>query len=100
MLNLTDPTLAPLVARYRAWVAEQQVQMTKQYEDNRKAVMDRYYASVDAYNSLSWWQKRTATRPAYPSWTDWGYPPQLKMSWERFREWCIREGIEVPKGGA
>lgn len=99
MTNLTDPQLASLVARYRAWVAEQQISINKHYEENRKAALDRYYASVDAYNNLSWWRKRRAYRPAYPSWVDWGNKNQIEMNWERFQNWCLREGIEDPKGG-
>jgi len=70
MTNLTDPTLAPLVARYRAWVEA----------ENKKA-------------HHNW--EREAGITGYKE-----YEPPCPMSptYQGFLDWCIREGIEAPKG--
>ncbi len=48
MLDLTDPKLAHLVARYRAWVREQNTLMRDKYADNPPI----YYATYSSF--LDW----------------------------------------------
>lgn len=68
MPNLTDPQLAPLVARYRAWVEKQNMPPSK--PKNRATGQLLYSVNRQV--------------PTYFG----------------FLDWAIREGIEVPKGGA
>ena len=67
MLNLTDPTLVPLVARYRAWVEEQ----NRPTREPRSTVPGEFLRSTNRHVP-----------------TFFG-----------FLDWCVREGIEAPKGG-
>jgi len=70
MLNLTDPTLAPLVVRYRAWV-----------EAKNKAIYHAWEREV----GITGYKRHEPSEPFFPT-------------YQGFLDWCIREGIEVPKG--
>jgi len=72
MLNLTDPQLAPLVARYRAWVEEWYRKLYDIWE---------HEVGITGYKRYE---------PPEP------FPP----TYQGFLDWCIREGIEAPKGKA
>lgn len=85
MLNPTDPTLAPLVARYRAWVEAENQHINQQnqvaYEKNRAS-----------YNNTSWLLRLIAFMPLEPPIYD------TQPTYQGFLDWAIREGIEAPKG--
>ncbi len=96
MLNLTDPTLAPLIARYRAWVEAENKKCEKLWEDACLETSRQYEVAL--------YEEQERKRCGLPS-----YPPRRnspglffpnKPTYRSFLDWCIREGIEVPKGEA
>ena len=97
MLNLTDPALAPLVARYRAWVAAENKEREKRWEDACCDARREYDAAMKEYEaagpSASW-----LSFPLSSHYSAGFFFPD-KPTYQGFLDWCIREGIEVPKGG-
>ncbi len=96
MLNLTDPTLAPLVARYRAWVEEQNAQGWKEWEKQCIEACRQYdyeetlqeYRDSQAYGLSKRLPRHYSPGLYFPS----------RPTYQGFLDWCIREGIEAPKG--
>jgi hypothetical protein len=104
MLNLTDPALAPLVARYRAWVeAENQRQEAENEQANKKIseLMQPYEERRTRYEARPGWLKAITPPPSIPRMSMLFPLPHLTVTptYQGFLDWAIREGIEVPKGG-
>ena len=51
-LNLTDPTLAPLIARYRAWVEAENKKRAMQYAAYQSRDQQQYEEELAKYKAL------------------------------------------------
>lgn len=95
MTNLTDPTLAPLVARYRAWVEEMNKQGWKEWEKQCVEARRQY---DEALQECREYQKYGLFKRLPRHYSPGLFFPS-KPTYQGFLDWCIREGIEAPKGG-
>jgi hypothetical protein len=102
MTNLTDPALAPLVARYRSWVETENNNIRDAWLSvDREAV--EYFRPWDeareAYASRPWWLRIITVPPRPRGFFKYLFPGSYITETDQgFLDWAIREGIEVPKG--
>ncbi len=100
MLNLTDPTLAPLVARYRAWVEAGNEEPRKHNAvavEINKALHAERDRKIEEYKALSWYEKRGREKPRSHVYGTVWVKELTTITYQGFLDWAIREGIEVPK---
>lgn len=100
MIDLTDPQLAHLVARYRAWVEEENRKAGDYRHKQNTSNDEEYDVASKAYAELPWWKRLVSLRPVHK-----GHIFIVEVNWKTvtaqgFLDWCIREGIEVPEEAA
>ncbi len=99
-LNLTDPTLAPLIARYRAWVEAENKKRAMQYAAYQSRDQQQYEEELAKYKALAWWKKWIDSEPEEEYswvryWRDSLDQGMTLVSGQGFLDWCVREGIEA-----